>query len=71
MSELNDDAWCETGCTVDMYHGETDTNTQKAILAEFTGENSTIRCVIATVSFGLGVEVLYLLTSYCYVCLEM
>ena len=51
------DAWCETGCIVDMYHGQTDTKTQKAILTDFTGGTSTIRCVIATVSFGLGVEV--------------
>ena len=42
---------------VEMYHGITDKNSQKRIVKNFRKENSTLRCVVATIAFGLGVDI--------------
>ncbi|XP_071483012.1 ATP-dependent DNA helicase RecQ-like [Diadema antillarum] len=41
----------------EMYHGSSDTNSQLRITESFRGINSRIRCVVATVAFGLGINV--------------
>ena len=42
---------------IDMYHSALLSEDQQRITLEFTKENSNIRCVIATIAFGLGVDV--------------
>lgn len=42
---------------VEMFHGQTDEESQERILENFTDANGPLRCVIATIAFGLGVQV--------------
>ena len=42
---------------VDLYHGSLLTQDQERITTEFPKANSNIRCVIATIAFGMGVDV--------------
>ncbi len=42
---------------VEMYHASNSPATQEHVLSEFCKTESTIRCLIATVAFGMGVQV--------------
>ena len=62
MDKVGDKAWLSKQRRahmklIDMYHGSLLTEDQKRITSEFPKENSNLRCVIATVAFGLGVDV--------------
>ena len=41
---------------VELYHGELGNCTQKRIVRRFT-QPSSLRCVVATIAFGMGIEV--------------
>jgi superfamily II DNA helicase RecQ len=43
--------------TVTMFHGSTDSLSMKHTLQEITKDDGVIRCVVATVAFGLGVSI--------------
>ncbi|XP_071500236.1 ATP-dependent helicase wrn-1-like [Diadema antillarum] len=52
----------EQPCTVhnrlsEMFHASTDIDSQERISMNFSSKGSTLRCVIATIAFGLGVDV--------------
>ncbi|XP_035687481.1 Werner syndrome ATP-dependent helicase-like isoform X2 [Branchiostoma floridae] len=62
MKQLGTSAWTEEPHTVrnrivDMYHGQTDDQSQKRELEGFTQSDSCLRCVVATNAFGMGVQV--------------
>ena len=42
---------------VDLYHGSLQEDDQKRVTQEFPKQNSVIRCVVATIAFGMGVDV--------------
>ena len=42
---------------VDMYHGECLTSDQERVVDNFANDDSSLRCVIATSAFGLGVQI--------------
>lgn len=42
---------------LDMYHRSSPSVDQKRVTVEFPKEDSSIRCVIATIAFGMGVQV--------------
>ena len=42
---------------IDMYHKSIDVETQKKIIFNFPKSDSVVRCLIATVAFGMGIEV--------------
>lgn len=45
------------GKVLKLFHSHTDKSAQERILDYFTRPDSNLRCVIATVAFGLGVQV--------------
>ena len=62
MHKLGDKAWLTEARNprfrlVDMYHSSLLTEDQKRITTTFTKVDSVIRCVVATIAFGLGVDV--------------
>lgn len=62
MSRLGDLAWLTNirdpyMRTVDVYHRSCTSEDQVRVTEEFTKEDSVIRCVIATIAFGMGVQV--------------
>ena len=63
MSELGDKAWCEgrkgeaKGRLVEMFHSSISKDAESRILEEFPKEASTIRCVVSTIAFGMGVQI--------------
>ncbi len=42
---------------VEMYHASNSLATQEHVLSEFCKTESTTRCLIATVAFGIGIQV--------------
>lgn len=42
---------------VEMFHSHLDSNSQKRTLDAFVEMETNVRCVVATVAFGLGVQV--------------
>lgn len=42
---------------IEMFHGKMDEETQKEILESFTPADSIPRCLVATIAFGMGLEV--------------
>lgn len=42
---------------VEMFHKSTHPDSKSRILAEFKNEKSTIRCVVATVALGMGLDI--------------
>ena len=42
---------------VEMYHAHTDIASKERILTEFKKSNGTIRCLIATVAVGMGIDI--------------
>ena len=42
---------------VDVYHKSCVTTDQERVTGEFPKQHSTIRCVVATIAFGLGVDI--------------
>ena len=62
MGELGNDAWSSSEHNVftrfvDMFHSHISEDGQHRILTAFVKPDSHVRCVVATVAFGLGVEV--------------
>lgn len=62
MTILGDKAWTGTNRDVnsriiDMFHAQTDDETKERIIQDFPRQNSALRCVVATVAFGMGVQV--------------
>ncbi|XP_066264510.1 ATP-dependent helicase wrn-1-like [Branchiostoma lanceolatum] len=64
MKELKDSGMAYTeephsvkNQVVDMFHGKTGAASQSRILSRFTERDSSLRCVVATVAFGMGVQV--------------
>ncbi|XP_070538002.1 ATP-dependent DNA helicase RecQ-like [Ptychodera flava] len=62
ISELGEQAWsgenkCVNNRLVDMYHSSVDEATEKRIVEVFPSENSVIKCLISTVTFGMGILV--------------
>ena len=62
MGELGDAAWLTDvrdprHRLVDVYHRSCATVDQERVTKEFTKLGSSIRCVVATIAFGLGVDV--------------
>ncbi|XP_038047154.1 Werner syndrome ATP-dependent helicase-like [Patiria miniata] len=62
MSSLNEMAWAGSDRTVhnrivEMYHGSTDQESQKRIVSSFAKSSSPLRCVVATMAFGMGVQI--------------
>lgn len=42
---------------IEMYHASTDSKSQERICRNFSTEGSKLRCVVATIAFGLGVDI--------------
>ena len=62
LRSLKKKSWSDEPPTVnnrifDMYHGSTDEESQQRIISRFADTNSSLRCVVATVAFGMGVQV--------------
>ncbi|XP_070542619.1 ATP-dependent DNA helicase RecQ-like [Ptychodera flava] len=62
MAELGEKAWRGAARNVenrilDMFHSSLDENTQRRIVSIFPTNDSIIRCLVATVAFGMGVQV--------------
>ena len=62
MGELGDVAWLTEikdprRRLVDVYHRSSPVSDQQRVTAEFRQLNSSIRCVVATIAFGLGVDI--------------
>ena len=56
-SYLGEDAYDGNHFRCEMFHSVTDVATKERILTEFTKTASKIRVVIATVAFGMGVNI--------------
>ena len=61
MDSLGEKAYTESPCSVDnaivdMYHSGTDSENQDRITRRATDPSSGLRCIVATVAFGLGVN---------------
>ena len=41
----------------EMFHAKTDKESQERIITNFRQPNSVLRCVVATVAFGMGVDI--------------
>ena len=62
VDTLGDEAYMHgqhqaTSRVVDLYHGEAHPEDQERILGEFRKPDTHLRCVVATIAFGMGVEV--------------
>ena len=62
MQYLGAKAWSSTPNTVlnkvvDMFHGSSHANTQDRIVERYREEDSSLRCIVATVAFGMGIQV--------------
>ena len=62
MKHLGSDAWTSDEHTahtriVQMFHSSIADSCNKRILSSFVRPNTHVRCVIATVAFGLGVQI--------------
>ena len=62
MSELGENAFAEPddptvhNRLVDMYHAATDKDSQERIANNIVDPSSSLRCLVATVAFGLGIN---------------
>ena len=62
MESLGDMAWtshphCADNQRVEMFHGSTHITSQKRITSAFATSRSILRIVVATMAFGMGVQV--------------
>ena len=62
MGELGDAAWLTEVRDpryglIDVYHRSCAASDQERVTTEFTRSNNSIRCIVATIAFGLGMDV--------------
>ncbi len=42
---------------VEMYHGHLDSGSEDLLPREFAKQTSTVRCMVATIAFGMGIQI--------------